>query len=156
MSLKIGEPAPRFSGPDLDKNTISLDNYLGKKNVFVVFYPLAFSSVCSVQLPNYNRNLDGFRSRDTEVIAISADSGLSQQAFCDSMGGLDFPMLSDRKLEIASQYGVALPDGFTTRAEFLIDKQGFLRWQNIEQSPGDDTPTIDDIFNAIDLSLIHI
>jgi peroxiredoxin (alkyl hydroperoxide reductase subunit C) len=111
---------------------------------------LAFSSVCSVQLPNYNRNLEGFRSRDTEVVAISADSGLSQKAFCDSLGGIEFPMLSDRKLEIASQFGVALPDGFTARAEFLIDKQGILRWQNIEQSPGDDTPTIDDIFNAID------
>ena len=150
MSLKIGEPAPRFHGPDLDKNTISLDDYLGRKNVFVVFYPLAFSSVCSVQLHNYNRNLEGFRGRDTEVIAVSADSSLSQTAFCDSLGGIEFPMLSDRKLEIASLFGVALPDGFTTRAEFLIDKEGVLRWQNIEQSPGDDTPTIDDIFNAID------
>jgi peroxiredoxin (alkyl hydroperoxide reductase subunit C) len=150
MSLSIGKPAPRFNGLDIDKQAISLEDYLGRKNIFVVFYPLAFSSVCSVQLPNYNRNLEGFRSRDTEVVAISADSGLSQKAFCDSLGGIEFPMLSDRKLEIASQFGVALPDGFTARAEFLIDKQGILRWQNIEQNPGDDTPTIDDIFNAID------
>ncbi|MFC1619044.1 redoxin domain-containing protein [Candidatus Neomarinimicrobiota bacterium] len=150
MSLKVGEKAPRFTGQDVDKKTLSLEDYLGTKNIFLVFYPLAFSSVCSVQLPNYNRNLEGFQKRDTEVIAVSADSGLSQSAFCDSLGGIDFPMLSDRKLEIADLYGVALPDGFSTRAEFLIDKEGVLRWMNVEQSPGDDTPSIDDIFNAID------
>lgn len=150
MSLKVGDKAPRFTGQDADKKTISLEDYRGAQNIFLVFYPLAFSSVCSVQLPNYNRNLEGFHSRDTEVIAISADSALSQHAFCDSLGGIDFPMLSDRKLEIAELYGVALPDGFTNRAEFLIDKDGVLRWMNVEQSPGDDTPSIDDIFTAID------
>ena len=150
MSLKVGDKVPRFTGQDAGKKTISLGDYHGTKNIFLVFYPLAFSSVCSVQLPNYNRNLEGFRQRDTEVIAVSADSGLSQRAFCDSLGGIDFPMLSDRKLEIAKLYGVALPDGFSTRAEFLIDKEGVLRWMNVEKSPGDDTPSIDDIFNVID------
>jgi Fe2+ or Zn2+ uptake regulation protein/peroxiredoxin len=150
MSLKVGDNAPRFTGEDADKKALSLGDYHGTKNVFLVFYPLAFSSVCSVQLPNYNRNLEGFHQRDTEVIAVSADSGLSQEAFCASLGGIDFPMLSDRKLQIADLYGVALPDGFTNRAEFLIDKAGVLRWINVEQSPGDDTPAIDEIFNAID------
>ena len=131
MSLKVGDKVPRFTGQDAGKKTISLGDYHGTKNIFLVFYPLAFSSVCSVQLPNYNRNLEGFRQRDTEVIAVSADSGLS-------------------KLEIAKLYGVALPDGFSTRAEFLIDKEGVLRWMNVEKSPGDDTPSIDDIFNVID------
>jgi len=150
MPLQIGDKAPAFSGKSVDDQVISLEDYRRKKNLFLVFYPLAFSPVCSVQLPTYNRNLDGFRSRDTEVIAVSVDSAWSQKAFCDTLGGIDFPLLSDMKLEIAEKYGVALPEGFSTRAEFLIDKNGIIRWLNIEKSPGDDTPTMEDIFSAID------
>ncbi|MFB0517390.1 MAG: redoxin domain-containing protein [Candidatus Neomarinimicrobiota bacterium] len=152
MPLKIGDKAPDFSGKSIADQIISLEDYRGKKHVFLVFYPLAFSPVCSVQLPTYNRHLDGFKSRDTGVIAVSVDSAWSQKAFCDSLGGIDFPVLSDMKLEIAGRYGVALPEGFSTRAEFLIDKQGIIRWLNIEKNPGDDTPTMEDIFNAIDHS----
>jgi len=150
MSLQIGDKAPAFSSKSVDDQVIFLEDYRRKKNLFLVFYPLAFSPVCSVQLPTYNRNLDGFKSRDTEVIAVSVDSAWSQKAFCDTLGGIDFPLLSDMKLEIAEKYGVALPEGFSTRAEFLIDKNGIIRWLNIEKSPGDDTPTMEDIFSAID------
>ncbi len=150
MALKIGDQAPDFSGQSHKDQDISPQDYRGKKNVFLVFYPLAFSPVCSVQLPTYNRSLDGFQSRDTEVIAVSVDSGWSQKAFCDSLGGIDYPVLSDMQLDIANKYGVALPNGFANRAEFLIDKEGVIRWLNIEASPGDNTPTVDDIFNAID------
>ena len=150
MPLKVGDKAPAFSGQDVNKQTVSLDDYLAEKHVFLVFYPSAFSPVCSIQLSNYNRNLDGFQNRNTEVITISVDSTWSQKAFCDTLGGIDFPMISDMKLEIAGKYGVALPGGLSTRAEFLIDKDGIIRWLNIEESPGDDTPTIEEIFDAID------
>lgn len=150
MSLNIGDQAPAFSGKDTNDKPIALVDYRGKQNVFLVFYPLAFSPVCSVQLPRYNQNLDGFRSRDTVVIAVSVDSAYSQKAFCESMGGIDFPVVSDLNLETAKQYGVALDTGFTTRAEFAIDKSGKIGWMNIEKSAGDDTPTMDDIFSALD------
>ncbi|UCH10438.1 MAG: redoxin domain-containing protein [Fidelibacterota bacterium] len=150
MSLKVGDKAPAFSGVDFKDQTIALANHHGRKNVFLVFYPKAFSSVCSVQLSSYNQHLDGFKQRATEVIAISVDNAFSQQAFCDSLGGIEFPVLSDMTLDIARSYGVALPGGFANRAEFLIDQAGVIRWLNVEQSPGDNTPTMDDIFKAID------
>jgi peroxiredoxin (alkyl hydroperoxide reductase subunit C) len=150
MSLKVGDKAPQFTGVDLKDQAITSADYHGRKAIFLVFYPKAFSSVCSVQLPRYNQNLGGFKQRDTEVIAISVDNAFSQQAFCDSLGGIDFPVLSDMTLDIARSYGIALPGGFANRAEFLIDKEGFIRWLNVEESPGDDTPTMDDIFEAID------
>jgi len=150
MALKVGDSAPAFTAKDTDGNEISLESYRGKKNVFLVFYPLAFSPVCSVQLPRYNQHLDGFKERDTEVIAISVDSSFSQKAFCDTLGGLNFPLVSDLDLGIARQYGVALDTGFTTRAEFAIDKEGAVKWLNIEDEAGNDTPSMEDIFAALD------
>ena len=150
MSLNIGDQAPQFSGTDLKGNAVALSDYSGSKNVFLVFYVKAFSGVCAVQLPRYNSNLDGFRSRDCEVIAVSVDNAFSQEAFCNSMGGIDYPMLSDMTLEIAESYGVKLPGHIANRAEFLIDKAGKVRWSNVEKSPGDDTATIEDIFGALD------
>jgi len=150
MSLKVGDKAPLFTGKNLEGEEVSLDQYSGRQNVFLVFYPLAFSPVCSVQLPTYNRNLEGFRSRNTDVIAVSVDNSFSQKAFCDSLGGIDFPVISDLDLGIAKQYDVALPGGFSTRAEFLIAKDGVIRWLNVEKNPGDDTPTMDEIFTAIE------
>ena len=95
-------------------------------------------------------SLDGFASRNTEVVAVSVDNAFSQQAFCDSMNGIEFPMLSDMALDIAEAYGVKLPGHLAMRSEFAIDKDGVLRWINIEASAGDDTPTMDDIFGALD------
>lgn len=150
MSINIGDQAPQFSGTDLKGNAVELSDYSGGRNVFLVFYPKAFSGVCATQLPRYNSNLDGFRTRNAEVIAISVDNAFSQEAFCDSMGGIEFPMLSDMTLEIADAYGVKVSGHIAMRSEFLIDKEGKVRWINIEASAGDDTPTMDDIFGAID------
>lgn len=150
MSINKGDTAPQFSGTDLNGNSVALSDFKGEENVFLVFYPKAFSGVCATQLPRYNSNLDGFHSRDSEVIAVSVDNAFSQEAFCESMGGINFPMLSDMTLEIADSYGVKLEGHLAMRSEFLIDKDGIVRWFNVETSAGDDTPTMDDIFGAID------
>ncbi|UCD37016.1 MAG: redoxin domain-containing protein [Fidelibacterota bacterium] len=150
MSLKAGDKAPAFSGSTQEGQPVALADYAGKMNVFLVFYPKAFSPVCTDQLSLYSGHLEDFKERGTEVIAVSVDNAFSQKAFCDALGGVQFPVLSDMTLEIARSYGVALPGGFANRAEFLIDKQGNIRWLNIEKSAGDNTPTMDDIFGAID------
>ena len=150
MSLNIGDQAPGFSSKDTNDKPIALADYRDKQNVFVVFYYADFSSVCSIQLALYHQNLDGFRSRDTAVVAISRDSSFSHKAFCESLGGIDFPVLSDLDLQMAKDYGVDLGNGTNDRAEFIIDKQGVIRWINVESSPGEDTATMDDIFSALD------
>ena len=150
MSIEIGAVAPGFSGKNVDDKVVSLSDFRGQKNVFVVFYFADFSPVCSTQLTNYHRDLDGFASRDTQIIAINRDSGWSHKAFCESLGGIDFPVLSDMDLKIASDYGISLGGGANNRAEFLVDKAGVIRWLNVEESPGNNTPTTDEIFKAID------
>ncbi len=150
MSVSIGDKAPNFASKNIDDQQVSLAEHRGKSNVFVVFYFADFSSVCSDQLTTYNQHLDGFRERETQVIAVSRDSSWSHKAFCESLGGIDFPVLSDMNLKIAGDYGVSLESGANDRAEFLVDKEGIIRWTNIEETPGNDTPTMDDIFGAID------
>ena len=150
MTLNMGDKAPDFAGKALDGSDISLGDFRGKQNLFLVFYAKAFSGVCATQLPRYNANLDGFKQRNTQVVAVSVDNSFAQQAFCDSLGGIDYPMLSDMTLDTADAYGVKLPDGFSTRAEFAIDKEGIIRWLNVEASAANDTPTMDDIFSALD------
>ena len=150
MSVQIGDKAPEFRAKSAEGEEIGLGDYAGEKNVYLVFYPMDFSPVCSVQLSTYQRNLAGFQERDTAVIAINRDNAWSHKAFCESLGGIDFPVLSDMTLEVAKLYGVVLPQGINNRAEFLIDKEGVIRWMNIEKSPGDNTPTMEEIFGAID------
>ncbi len=150
MSVSIGDKAPNFAATSINDRQVSLADYQGKSNVFVVFYFADFSSVCSDQLSTYNKHLDGFRERETQVIAVSRDSSFSHKAFCESLGGIDFPVLSDMNLKIAGDYGVSLESGANDRAEFLVDKEGIIRWTNIEETPGNDTPTMDDIFGAIE------
>ena len=150
MSIEIGTAAPGFSGKNVDDQVVSLGDFRGRKNVFVVFYYADFSPVCTNQLTDYQQGIGGFASRDTQVIAINRDSGWSHKAFCDALGGIDFPVLSDMDLKIASDYGISLNGGANNRAEFLVDKEGVVRWMNVEESPGNNTPTMDDIFKAID------
>ena len=150
MAVKTGDKAPAFSGPNTDNETVSLSDYSGKKNLFVVFYFADFSSVCSAQLALYHKNLAGFHSRDTEVIAINRDSRFSHKAFCDSLGGIDFPVLSDIDFKMAKDYGVDMGNGMSDRAEFIINKSGTIQWTNVEASPGDDTASLDDIFAVLD------
>ena len=150
MPIQIGNTAPAFAGKNIDGQMISLEDYRGKKSVFLVFYFADFSSVCSTQLSTYNQQLDGFQQRDSQVIAINRDSTFSHKAFCDSLGGINFPVLSDMDLSIAGDYGVNLGGGANNRAEFLIDKGGIIRWMNVEDSPGNNTPTMNDIFGAVD------
>lgn len=149
MAVKVGDKAPAFSGPNTNGETVSSSDFAGK-NMFVVFYFADFSSVCSAQLAQYHKNLDGFRSRNTEVIAINRDSHFSHKAFCDSLGGIDFPVLSDADFSMAKAYGVDMGNGMSDRAEFIIDKTGTIQWTNVEDSPGNDTATVDDIFAALD------
>lgn len=150
MSLNIGDQAPAFSSKDTNDKLVALADYRDKQNVFVVFYYADFSSVCSLQLAMYNKNMDGFKSRNTAVVAINRDSSFSHKAFCESLGGIDFPVLSDIDFKMAKDYGVDLGNGTSDRAEFIIDKSGALRWINVENSPGEDTATMDDIFSALD------
>jgi peroxiredoxin len=128
-TLKVGDSAPDFSLRDQDGNAVSLSDYQGKKNVVLVFHPLAFTSICSTQMPGYNKELQTFEGLETQVLGLSVDSSPAHRAWAEMLGGIDYPMLADfyPHGEVARKYGILRPEGISERATFVIDKDGKVR-----------------------------
>ena len=133
MAVEIGEEAPDFELPDSEDGKTKLSDYRGKKNVLLVFYPLAFSPICTSEfcaLRDINRDL---QSDDTEVLGISVDSRWTLKAWKEAE---KFPnkFVADfwPHGEVGRAYGVLDEKrGTTLRGTFLIDKQGILRWMEV-------------------------
>jgi len=133
---EVGQTAPDFRLKGPDGSFYSLSEYRGDKNVLVVFYPLAFSPVCSHQLPELQHALVRLGEAETQVLGVSVDSHYTNAAFARALG-VQFPLLSDFKREVSSAYGVLIPEtGYSGRALFLVDKQGRLIWREISENPG--------------------
>ncbi len=128
-TLKVGDSAPGFTLRDQDGNSVSLSDFQGKKNVVLVFHPLAFTSICSTQMPGYNKELQTFEGLDTQVLGLSVDSSPAHRAWAEMLGGIDYPMLADfyPHGEVARNYGILRPEGISERATFVIDKEGKVR-----------------------------
>ncbi|PYE54522.1 redoxin domain-containing protein [Deinococcus yavapaiensis] len=132
MSL-LNQSAPDFTLPASTGESITLSAYKGRKHVVLVFYPLDFSPVCSLQLPEYSGLQDDFADVDAVVLGISRDSVYTHKAWAAEYG-IDVPLLADMKLEVAHAYGVAIDErGTTKRAVFLIDKDGVVRFEGVEE-----------------------
>jgi peroxiredoxin len=128
-TLKVGDPAPDFTLKDQDGNTVTLSSFRGKKNVVLIFHPLAFTSVCNVQMPGYNKELQTFEGLETQVLGLSVDSAPAHKAWAEMLGGIDYPMLADFHPhgEVSKRYGILRPEGFSERATFVIDTKGIVR-----------------------------
>jgi len=138
MSLTIGKPAPDFSLVNQFGETVSLSSFKGKKNVVVLFYPFAFSGICTGELCALRDDLSAFHNDDAELVAISCDPMYSLKAYGEAEG-YSFQLLADfwPHGDVAKSYGVFLEDkGFATRGTFIIDKEGILRWQ-VVNGPGE-------------------
>jgi peroxiredoxin len=134
MSIpEVGQQAPDFRLRGSDGTQYSLSEYVGDKNVLVVFYPLAFSPVCSHQLPELQRAYDRLEAAEVVVLGVSVDSHWSNGAFARSLG-VRFPLLSDWKRAASAAYGVLIEEaGYSRRASFLVDKQGRILWREISE-----------------------
>ena len=136
MSL-LGQPAPDFSLPSTGGQNVRLSDFQGKKNVVLVFYPLDFSPVCSMQLPEYSGRQDDFADLDAVVLGVNRDSVYTHKAWAGEYG-IEVPLLADMNLNVARSFGVALIDrGLSKRAVFLIDKGGVVRFEGVETNTGD-------------------
>jgi peroxiredoxin len=138
MSLTIGKPAPDFSLVNQFGETVSLSSFKGKKNVVVLFYPFAFSGICTGELCALRDDLSAFHNEDAELVAISCDPMYSLKAYGEAEG-YSFQLLADfwPHGDVAKSYGVFLEEkGFATRGTFIIDKEGILRWQ-VVNGPGE-------------------
>ena len=126
----IGTPAPSFSLRDQHGREQSLEARAGSRNVLLVFYPFAFTGVCSGEMLALQEHVAEWDALATDVLAVSCDPVPSLRAFADSTG-LEFPLLSDfwPHGKTANAYGAFDHDlGAAGRATFVIDKTGSVRW----------------------------
>ena len=148
--IEAGAVAPDFSLPDQDGATVSLQNLKGQHSV-LVFFPAAFSPVCTDQLSVYEEVLPDLRARDTALYGVSVDSAFSLKAFQASIG-ITIPLLSDfhPKGEVAKAYDVWVPErGVATRALVLIGPDLRVLWTHRPPSPLE-IPGANLIFDALD------
>jgi peroxiredoxin len=133
----VGDPAPDFTMRDQFGQDITLSSFAGTKAVALVFFPWAFSNVCTSEMDGIRDRLDEFLTFDTEVLAISTDPTYSLRVFADR-DGLNFPLLSDfwPHGAVASAYGVFDPQlGVARRSSFVLDKGGIVRWSVHHELP---------------------
>jgi peroxiredoxin len=129
-SLAVGDRAPDFTLRDQHGREVSLSSFAGEKAVLVVFYPFAFSGVCTGELTGFRDRLGDFETDDTTLLAISCDPLYTQRAFADR-DGIFFPLLTDfwPHGAVAAAYGVLDESaGCATRSSFVVDKEGLVRW----------------------------
>ena len=130
MTLEVGQRAPDFELRDQHGQTVALSKFRGAKAVVLMFYPFAFSRVCTGELSEVRDNLDRFQSDDVHLLAISCDPMFTLRAFADQ-DRLTFPLLSDfwPHGAVSASYGVFDPErGCSARSTFIVDQQGVLRW----------------------------
>ena len=131
MAVEIGDQAPDFELRDQHGTPVRLSGFRGAKNVVLVFYPLAFSGVCSTEMSAIRDEFPDAARDDVEVLAVSVDSTYTLRAWSDAQH-FEFAMLSDfwPHGEVAKLYGVFDPGlGIANRGTFIIDKDGVVRWK---------------------------
>jgi len=126
--VKVGDAAPDFTLKDQDGKDVKLSSFAGKKNVLLAFYPKDFSGGCTTQMKCVQRDLRKVEAHDFAVLAISVDTVESHANFAKSLG-VQFRLLSDTDLAVAKSYDVAAAaGGYASRAAFVVDKEGKVRW----------------------------
>lgn len=128
--IAVGSEAPDFELRDNNAQAHRLSSYRGDKNVVLVFYPFAFTGVCTGEMCAIRDDLASLENDDTQVLAISCDTVASLRVFAEREG-LGYPLLSDfwPHGDVAKAYGVFNETlGAADRGTFVIDKSGVIRW----------------------------
>jgi mycoredoxin-dependent peroxiredoxin len=136
MSLQVGDQAPDFTLNDQNNQERTLLEFRGDRNVLVVFYPLAFSGICTGELDQLRDDLAEFT--DVQVLAVSVDSVYALKVWSNQQG-YDFPLLADfwPHGKVAQEYGVFNDHaGIANRGTFLVDTDGVIRFAEMN-GPGE-------------------
>ncbi len=138
MAVEIGDEAPDFELPDQHGTPVKLSSFRGAKNVVLVFYPLAFSPVCSGELCALREDFPEVTTRDdVELLTISVDSLFAHRVWAEQEN-FQFSLLADfwPHGAVARQYGVFdEARGLAIRGTFVIDKEGVVRWSVVNPIP---------------------
>lgn len=153
--LKVGDKAPAFTLFSEDKNEVHLSDYAGK-NVVLLFFPMAFTSVCTDELCQMRDNLNDYNQLNAEVIAVSVDSPFTLERFKEEQK-LNFPLLSDFNKDVSRAYDSIYEDfvfgmkGVSKRSAFVIDKEGVIQYAEVLDNAGE-MPN----FTAVKETLNHL
>lgn len=141
MSLQVGQQAPAFTLYNTQKEQVSLESYKGK-NVLILFFPQAFTGVCTAELCSVRDSLAQYNQLNAEVLAISVDSIFTLAKFKEDQG-LNFTLLSDFNKTTAQAYGAFYDTfvfdmkGVARRSAFIVDKNGNIAYAEVLESAGD-------------------
>lgn len=155
MSLQPGQPAPDFTLRDTDKNEVSLASLRGK-NVVLLFFPAAFTPVCTKELCSFRDNLSRYNDANAQVYGISVDLPFTLKEFARQQS-LNFPLLSDFNKDVSTAYGAIYDNwqgwmkGVSKRAAFVIDKEGRVRYAEVLENAGEEPS-----YEAIDETLAQL
>jgi peroxiredoxin len=128
--IEVGEQAPDFTLKDQNNEEFTLSSFRDKQAVLIVFYPLAFTGICTGELCAVRDDISSFQNENVQVVSISVDSAYSHKIFSEREG-YDFPLLSDfwPHGAVAQMYGVFNETaGIANRGTFLVDKAGVVRF----------------------------
>jgi peroxiredoxin len=141
MKIEAGQKAPDFSLYDSEKNKVNLSDYKGK-NVLLLFFPQAFTSVCTKELCSIRDNIAHYNNVNAQVFGISVDSIFTLAKFKDEQK-LNFPLLSDFNKEVSQAYGILYDTfvfdmkGVSKRSAFVIDEEGIVQYAEVLENAGD-------------------
>ncbi|MDE3236072.1 MAG: peroxiredoxin [Bacteroidota bacterium] len=141
MKIEVGQQAPEFTLVDTEKNQVSLSAYKGK-NVLILFFPMAFTGVCTKELCSIRDNIALYNNANAQVLGISVDSPFTLAKFKEEQG-LNFPLLSDFNKEVSTAYGaiydsfIGWMKGVSKRSAFVVDANGAIRYAEVLESAGD-------------------
>lgn len=141
MSIAIGTKAPAFSLNDTEKKKVTLEDFKGQ-NLVILFFPLAFTSVCTAELCSVRDSLATYNGLNAAVVGISVDSPFTLGKF-KAEQNLNFPLLSDFNKEASQAYDAYYDNfvldlkGVSKRAAFVVDKEGTVKYAQVLASAGD-------------------
>ena len=154
--MEVGQKAPEITLVDTDKNKVSLSDFKGK-NVVLLFFPLAFTSTCTVELCNMRDNISLYNNLNAEILGISVDSFYTLGKYKEEQH-LNFKLLSDFNKDASTAFNVLYESfgqfemkGVSKRAVFVIDKEGIIQYAEVCKSAADlpDFPAIQSALKAL-------
>ena len=148
----VNKEAPQFKLKNTNGEDVTLSEYRSKKNVVLLFFPLAFTSTCTKELCETRDNLKIYNSLDAEILGISVDSFFTLKEYKESQN-INFQLLSDFNREVSEQYGVLYEDffgmkGVAKRSVFIINKEGVVVHSEILEDASD-LPNFNQIISSL-------
>ena len=149
--IEVGDVAPDFTLKDQNEKGVTLSDFRGKKTVVLSFHPLAWTSVCKIQMQDLEKHKKDFERLDAVALGLSVDSVPCKKAWAEDLGVKETSLLADFWPHggVAQAFGIFREkNGFSERAVFIVDREGLVRFKKIY--PMREVPDIGEILKALE------